>query len=56
MGLAIRLVHGSSDRATSHLGTMKLFEMLPNDDKQIEIYEGYEHSESDCLYEIYAMS
>lgn len=41
--LAIRLVHGSSDRATSHKATMKLFDVLPNKDKEIKIYEGYEH-------------
>ena len=40
---AIRLVHGSGDRVTSHIGTLKLFDRLPNDDKEIEIYEGYEH-------------
>jgi alpha-beta hydrolase superfamily lysophospholipase len=40
---AIKIIHGSSDRATSHLGTLKLFGMLPHEDKEIEIYEGYEH-------------
>lgn len=44
--LAIRLIHGSSDRATSHHGTLRLFDRLPNDDKEIEIYDGYEHGES----------
>ncbi|KAI9638156.1 lysophospholipase [Dioszegia hungarica] len=39
----IKIIHGSSDRATSHLGTLKLFGMLPHEDKEIEIYEGYEH-------------
>jgi acylglycerol lipase len=43
--VAIRLIHGSSDRATSHHGTLRLFDRLPNDDKEIEIYEGYEHGE-----------
>lgn len=40
---AIRLVHGNADRATSFHGTEKLFERLPNADKQLEIYDGYEH-------------
>ncbi|WVQ71657.1 hypothetical protein IAR50_001197 [Cryptococcus sp. DSM 104548] len=39
----IRLVHGNKDRATSHIGTLKLFDRLPNDDKELEIYDGYEH-------------
>nr|XP_031862767.1 uncharacterized protein CI109_001779 [Kwoniella shandongensis]KAA5529839.1 hypothetical protein CI109_001779 [Kwoniella shandongensis] len=39
----IRLVHGNADRATSHLGTLRLFDRLPNPDKEIEIYDGYEH-------------
>lgn len=42
---AIRLIHGNKDRATSHLGTLKLFDRLPNKDKQIQIYDGYEHGE-----------
>lgn len=42
---AIRIVHGDHDRATSHLGTLKLFERLRPKDKQIKIYEGYEHGE-----------
>ena len=42
---AIRIVHGNKDRATSHIGTLKLFDRLPNDDKEIEIYDGYEHGE-----------
>jgi hypothetical protein len=42
---AIRLIHGSSDRVTSHLGTLRLFDRLPNADKEVEIYDGYEHSE-----------
>ena len=41
---AIRLIHGSADRVTSHLATLQLYDRLPNDDKEIEIYEGYEHS------------
>lgn len=43
---AIRLIHGSQDRATSHLGTLRLFDRLPNEDREIEIYEGYEHGEA----------
>ncbi|ORX39914.1 Alpha/Beta hydrolase protein [Kockovaella imperatae] len=39
----IRLVHGSSDRVTSPSGTLRLFERLPHQDKQVEIFEGYEH-------------
>lgn len=46
---AIRLVHGTSDRATSHLATLRLYERLPNDDKEIQLYEGYEHGESQKL-------
>jgi alpha-beta hydrolase superfamily lysophospholipase len=45
LSIAIRLVHGSHDRATSHHGTLRLFNRLPNEDKEIEIYEGYEHGE-----------
>ncbi|RSH94104.1 hypothetical protein EHS25_006758 [Saitozyma podzolica] len=43
INVPIRLVHGSHDRATSHHGTLRLFNRLPNEDKEIEIYEGYEH-------------
>lgn len=43
--LAIRIVHGSADRVTSHLATLKLYDRLPNPDKEIEIYEGYEHGQ-----------
>ncbi|ODO03330.1 lysophospholipase [Cryptococcus wingfieldii CBS 7118] len=39
----IRLVHGNKDRATSHEGTLRLFDRLLNDDKELEIYDGYEH-------------
>ena len=42
---AIRLIHGTSDRATSPHATLKLYERLPNEDKEIELYEGYEHGE-----------
>lgn len=42
----IRLVHGNADRATDYHGTEKLFARLPNKDKQIKIYDGYEHGES----------
>jgi len=45
--IAIRLIHGTSDRATSPHATLKLYERLPNGDKEIELYEGYEHGE--CL-------
>ncbi|KAK8869772.1 hypothetical protein IAR55_000340 [Kwoniella newhampshirensis] len=43
INVPIRLVHGNADRATSHLGTLRLFDRLPNPDKEIEIYDGYEH-------------
>ena len=43
--IAIRLIHGTSDRATSPHATLKLYERLPNEDKEIELYEGYEHGE-----------
>lgn len=39
-------MHGNKDRATSHHGTVKLFDRLPNKDKEMEIYDGYEHGES----------
>jgi len=45
--VAIRLIHGTSDRATSPHATLKLYERLPNEDKEIELYEGYEHGECD---------
>ncbi|WVR05205.1 hypothetical protein IAU60_002217 [Kwoniella sp. DSM 27419] len=38
-------LHGNKDRATSHHGTLKLFDRLPHEDKEIEIYDGYEHGE-----------
>jgi len=41
--IAIRLIHGTSDRATSPHATLKLYERLPKEDKEIELYEGYEH-------------
>ncbi len=53
---AIRLIHGSADRVTSHLGTIKLFDRLPNEDKEVEIYEGYEHSESQHHFSSILMS
>lgn len=40
---AIRIIHGNHDRATSHLATEKFWERIPNKDKEIGIYEGYEH-------------
>ncbi|OXG93101.1 lysophospholipase [Cryptococcus neoformans A2-102-5] len=43
INVPIRLVHGNKDRATSHKGTLRLFDRLPNEDKEIEIYDGYEH-------------
>ncbi|KAL7424075.1 hypothetical protein Q5752_001660 [Cryptotrichosporon argae] len=43
INVPIRIVHGDADRATSHLGTIKLFHRLPAEDKELEIYEGYEH-------------
>ena len=46
MRLAIRLVHGSSDRVTSPAGTGMLFNRLPHPDKEFEIFEGYEHGRS----------
>lgn len=42
---AIRLVHGSADRATSPAATERLYERLPNADKSFKLYDGYEHSE-----------
>ncbi|WRT67175.1 uncharacterized protein IL334_004141 [Kwoniella shivajii] len=43
INVPIRLVHGNKDRATTHIGTLKLFDRLPNEDKEIEIFDGYEH-------------
>ncbi|WVQ78304.1 hypothetical protein IAT38_000389 [Cryptococcus sp. DSM 104549] len=43
INVPIRLVHGNADRATSYGGTLRLFDRLPNADKEIEIYDGYEH-------------
>jgi hypothetical protein len=28
------------------LATLRLYERLPNEDKEIQLYEGYEHGES----------
>ncbi len=42
---AIRLIHGTSDRATSPAATQRLFHRLPHEDKEFELYEGYEHGE-----------
>ena len=39
------MIHGSSDRVTSPAGTEMLFKRLPHEDKQFELYEGYEHGE-----------
>jgi hypothetical protein len=44
--LAIRIVHGTADRTTCHLATARLFERLPHADKQLELYDGYEHGKS----------
>nr|ODN88525.1 lysophospholipase [Cryptococcus depauperatus CBS 7855] len=43
INVPIRIVHGNKDRATSHIGTLQLFDRLPSHDKEIEIYDGYEH-------------
>lgn len=40
---AIRIIHGDKDRVTSHLTTMKFFERISSKDKELQIYEGYEH-------------
>lgn len=47
---AIRLIHGSADRVTSHLGTLRLFDRLPNEDKEVEIYPGLEHGKRTFTY------
>ncbi|KAJ9102511.1 hypothetical protein QFC21_002911 [Naganishia friedmannii] len=41
--LPIRIVHGDHDRATSHLATMSFFDRISSKDKELKIYEGYEH-------------
>lgn len=41
--LPIRIVHGDHDRATNHQATVKFWERIPAKDKEIKIYEGYEH-------------
>ncbi|KAJ9100231.1 hypothetical protein QFC20_005508 [Naganishia adeliensis] len=41
--LPIRIVHGDHDRATSHLATMSFSDRIASKDKELKIYEGYEH-------------
>lgn len=43
INIPIKLVHGTADRATSHHGTLRLFARLPHEDKECQLYEGYEH-------------
>ncbi|WVQ70014.1 uncharacterized protein L199_008238 [Kwoniella botswanensis] len=43
INVPIKLIHGNKDRATSHHGTIKLFDRLPNPDKQLQIFDDYEH-------------
>ncbi|KAF8578752.1 alpha/beta-hydrolase [Ramaria rubella] len=38
-----RIVHGSNDRATSYHHSVKFYEAASSQDKQLEIYDGYEH-------------
>jgi acylglycerol lipase len=38
-----RIIHGDHDRATSHRHSIKFFEAAGSQDKELEIYEGYEH-------------
>lgn len=40
---AIRMIHGDKDRATSHLATKAFYERISSPEKEIKIYEGYEH-------------
>jgi acylglycerol lipase len=37
------MIHGDKDRATSHLATKEFFERIASTDKELKIYEGYEH-------------
>lgn len=37
------MIHGDKDRATSHLATKGFFERIASTDKELKIYEGYEH-------------
>jgi acylglycerol lipase len=37
------MIHGDKDRATSHLATQEFFDRISSTDKELEIYEGYEH-------------
>ncbi|KAJ9127780.1 hypothetical protein QFC24_000063 [Naganishia onofrii] len=39
----IRLLHGDSDRTTSHKASMEYMEKVTSADKSIKIYEGYQH-------------
>ncbi|KAJ9108735.1 hypothetical protein QFC21_000055 [Naganishia friedmannii] len=39
----IRLLHGDSDRTTSHKASMEYMEKVKSADKSIKIYEGYQH-------------
>ncbi|KAG7530675.1 hypothetical protein FFLO_04901 [Filobasidium floriforme] len=41
--LPIRMIHGDKDRATSHLATKAFYERISSPEKEIKIYEGYEH-------------
>lgn len=41
--IAIRIIHGDRDRATSHKATMEFFERINSPEKELKIYEGYEH-------------
>ena len=38
-----RIIHGNHDRVTSHLHSVKFLEAAGSRDKELEIYEGYEH-------------
>jgi alpha-beta hydrolase superfamily lysophospholipase len=40
---AIRIVHGTADRATDAHATERLFARIGSTDKQLKLYDGYEH-------------
>lgn len=38
-----RIIHGNHDRVTSHHYSVKFYEAAGSQDKEVGIYEGYEH-------------
>ena len=38
-----RIIHGNHDRVTSHQHSVKFHEAAGSQEKELEVYEGYEH-------------